>query len=320
MGLSLKEYRTITDLANLICGFLPGSGSSNWRGHVSFKTIANDVGIGDYWQSGSKTPMIISLLSKTLEFKRDRFEPLILAIVRSGLLYREKQGFPVKADEIEKLNGLILELGFKFPDLWDQNFLNSLKFEGTTRAKENVKRVKNQERLATNLRVERTKELEQLKQSFYALHDESNRQKVGFELEKILNNLFALHGLEPRESFKIVGEQIDGSFELDHEIYLVEAKWKQDPCCEADLLVFRGKIEGKSRYTRGVFISINGISEEAKYAIIQGKQPSFFIIDGYDLTMLLENNIELIDFLRRRQRILAEEGRIVVLFNELQKN
>jgi restriction endonuclease Mrr len=113
------------------------------------------------------------------------------------------------------------------------------------------------------------------------------------------------------------GWWIDGSFELDHEIYLLEAKWHQDPCPEADLLVFRGKIEGKSKYTRGVFVSINGISKEAAVTITRGKQPIFFVIDGYDLTMLLEDNMELTSFLRLRQRLLAEEGRVIVPFSEL---
>jgi hypothetical protein len=129
-----------------------------------------------------------------------------------------------------------------------------------------------------------------------------------------------LHGLSPREPFRVVGEQIDGSFVLDHEVYLLEAKWHQVPSPEADLLVFRGKVEGKSKYTRGVFISINGISRDAAVAIKQGKQPNFFVMDGYDLTMLLEDDIELLTFLRARQRLLAEEGKVTLPFSELCSN
>jgi len=81
--------------------------------------------------------------------------------------------------------------------------------------------------------------------------------------------------------------------------------------------VFRGKIEGKSKYTRGVFVAINGVSREATIAITQGKQPSFFIIDGYDLTMLLADNMALLEFLRKRQRLLAEEGKVTAPFREL---
>lgn len=307
----------MAEIAELFYDFLPGSGSPKWKGHVSFKTVAEKVGVGDFWQPGSKIPMITALLERTLELRRGRFEPLILEIVRTGLTYRQKRGNPVRPEEIDKLNGLILELGFKFPDLWDPDFKASLRADGSIRAKAHVERVLAQDRLRATERTQRSRQLEDLKQRFFALHEEENKQRVGFQLEKVLNSLFDLHGLSPREPFRVVGEQIDGSFELDHEIYLLEAKWKDDPVPESDLLVFRGKIEGKSKYTRGVFVSVNGISKEVAVAITRGKQPNFFIVDGYDVTMLLENNIELMDFLRRRQRLLAEEGRVVVPFPEL---
>lgn len=317
MAISLKESRAVAEMAELLYDFLPGSGHPRWKGHISFKTVSEKVGVGDFWQPGSKTPMITSLLERTLEFRRGRFEPLILEIVRAGLTYRQKQGNPIKPEEIDKLNGLILELGFKFPSLWDPDFKASLLSDASIRAKEHVEKAQAEEKLCTAERTQRSLELEGLKKQFFALHEEKNRQEAGLRLEKVLNRLFDLHNLSPREAFRIVGEQIDGSFELDHEIYLVEAKWEQEPCPESDLLVFREKIEGKSKYTRGVFISINGISREAAIAITQGKQPNFFVIDGYDITMLLEDNIELTVFLRKRQRLLAEEGRVVVLFTNL---
>ncbi len=317
MGLSLKESRAVAEITELLYDFLPGSGSPRWKGHVSFKTVADKVGVGDFWQPGSKTPMITALLQRTLEFRRGRFEPLILEVVRAGLTYRQKQGNPVTPAEIDKLNGLIVEIGFKFPDLWEPDFKASLRADASVRAKEHVERTLIQDRLRATERSRRSRELEELKQDFFALHEDDDRHRAGLRLEKVLNRLFDLHDLSPRESFRVVGEQIDGSFELDHEIYLLEAKWHQDASPESDLLVFRGKIEGKSKYTRGVFVSINGITKEASVAITQGKQPNFFIVDGYDLTMLLEDNMDLASFLRRRQRLLAEEGRVVVPFSEL---
>ncbi len=317
MSLKLKESRAIADLASLLYSYLPGSGNPNWKGHVSFKTVAEKVGVGEFWQPGSKTPMITVLLERTLEYRRGHFEPLIVEIVRAGLIYRSKQGAPVKPEEIDKLNGLIIELGFKFPDLWDPGFKTTLAQDGTIRAKEHVEMALTQEIFKEAERSRRSIELEKLKKKFYALHENPNRQQVGFEFERILNGMFSLHDLCPREPFRVVGEQIDGSFELDHEVYLLEAKWTLEPCPEADLLVFRGKVEGKSAYTRGVFISFNGVSKEAAYAITRGKQPNFFSIDGYDITMLLEDTVDLATFFRKRQRILAEEGRVVVAFNEL---
>jgi len=317
MALSLKESRAVSEMSELLYDFLPGSGPASWKGHVSFKSVAHLVGVGGFWQPGSKIPMITGLLTRTLESKRGRFEPLILEIVRAGLLYRQKQNRPIRPAEIDKLNGLILEVGFKFPDLWDPAFRSSLELDGGARARAQVEKVLADEKLQTTKRSRRIIELEQLKTRFFALHDEPDRSKAGLEFEHILNQLFALHDLAPREPFRVVGEQLDGSFELDHEIYLLEAKWTAEPRPEADLLTFRGKIEGKSAFTRGVFLSMSGVSREAAQAITQGKQPNFFVMDGYDLTMVLDDNVDLSRFFRNRLRLLAEEGRVVVPFTEL---
>lgn len=167
---------------------------------------------------------------------------------------------------------------------------------------------------------QRSRDLEALKQEFLALDESEDRQRAGSQLEKILNRLFSLHGLSPRGPFRVVGEEIDGSFELDHEVYLLEAKWHQEPSPAAHLTVFREKIEGKSKFTRGVFVSINGVSKEAADAITRGKQPNFFIVDGHDIAMLLEDRMDLALFLRCRQRLLAEEGRVVVPFSDLARS
>ena len=147
MALSLKESRAIRELADLLYDFLPGSGSAAWRGHVSFKTVAEKVGVGDFWQPGSKLPMITSLLERTLEFRRGRFEPLILETVRCGLTYRQKNGKPVTPEDIDRINGLILEIGFKFPDLWHADFRASLCADGATRASAHLEQAQAEARL-----------------------------------------------------------------------------------------------------------------------------------------------------------------------------
>ena len=315
--LTLKESRAVADLAELLYDFLPGSGNANWKGHVSFKTVAESAGVGDFWQPGSKTPMITALLQRTLEHRSGQFERLILEVVRASLTYRHKQGKPLTPSDIEKLNGHLLDVGFKFPDLWDPDFIASLKLDSAGRAKKRVDEVIAREDQALAEEARRSVDLREVKEQFFALHSEPSPQKAGFAFEKILNRLFALHGLAPREPFRLVGEQIDGSFDLDHETYLVEAKWEKAPSPEASLLVFRGKVEGKSAFTRGVFISLSGITDEARQAITRGKQPTFFTIDGYDLTMVLSDQVGLVQFLRQRRRLLAEEGEVSVPFPQL---
>lgn len=163
----------------------------------------------------------------------------------------------------------------------------------------------------------RSQALGELKEEFFSLAREADRNKAGLALEQLLNRLFDLFQLHPRQPFRVVGEQIDGSFELEGQIYLLEAKWEKNPLPEADLLIFRGKIEGKSTFTRGVFIALNDVSLPARDAITRGKAPSFFVMNGHDLIMILSEAMSLTDFLRRRVRLLAEEGCVCVPFSEL---
>ena len=315
MSVTLKQSQALGQMAGVLYSFLPGSGHASWKGHVSFGTVARDVGVGDCWQGGSKEPAIATLLERTLERRPERFEPLMLAIVKHGMTYRQKQGRTIQRDEIETLNRLLLDVGFKFPDLWAPEFLESLSGDALERARE---KVRSTERLADGGGgAALTAALTDLRARFYGLAADQDRQAAGLALEKLLNDLFQLFDLEPRQPFRVTGEQIDGSFLLDYETYLVEAKWTKEPVPESDLLVFRGKVEGKSAFTRGVFISLSGFTAQAIDAITRGKQPNFFLVDGYDVTAVLEGQIELPALLRLKLRKLTEEGRVFVSGREL---
>jgi hypothetical protein len=319
MTLSLKESNAISALVELLYRVLPWSGHAGWKGHVNFKTVSDRVGVGRFWQPGSKRPMMCALLEQTVEQRRDRFEPLIVEVLRAGIDYCRKENQPFTVEELDKLNGLILDLGFRFPDLWDPAFRASLETDPARKAAEQVERIRTEEAARGGTGSQRALELAQTKDAFFALYEEPDKQKAGYDLEKILNVLFRLHGLDPRTPFRLKGEQIDGSFDLDNELYLVEAKWEKEQLSGAPLYVFREKITGKSAFTRGVFIALNGITDEARQAITTGKQATFFVVNGYDLSMILSDSIRLNEFLRQRQRLLAEEGAVVVPFQDLWK-
>lgn len=266
MALSLKETRAISGLAGVLYDFLPGSGHSDWKNHINFGTVATKAGVGDFWQGGSKKPAVTHLLTQTFEHRRSAFQKLIEEIVYSGVSYRESKYRPITRAEMDQTNGHILELGFRFAKLWDSEFLNSLEQTTAERAREQVNQHEAEQEQQSS-RARRSQELFQLKEQFLELTGEQDRSKAGLALERLLNRVFDLFGLKPRQPFRVVGEQIDGSFDLDGEIYLVEAKWEKRAMPEADLLVFRGKIQGKSTFTRGVFIALNDVSDEAKDAI-----------------------------------------------------
>jgi hypothetical protein len=55
---TLKRTEAISNIAHLLYDFLPGSGRPEWKGHISFKSISQKLGVGQYWQEGSKEPAI----------------------------------------------------------------------------------------------------------------------------------------------------------------------------------------------------------------------------------------------------------------------
>jgi Restriction endonuclease len=139
----------------------------------------------------------------------------------------------------------------------------------------------------------------------------------GFALEKFLADLFALYELDPRRSFRLRGEQIDGSFDLHPEIFLVEAKWQAVPTGQSDLLAFSGKVEGKAQWSRGMFISYSGFSEDGLHAFARGRPTSIVCMDGLDLHQILSGGLNLTEVIQKKKRRAAETGNAFVPVRDL---
>lgn len=133
-------------------------------------------------------------------------------------------------------------------------------------------------------------------------------QARGFAFEKYLNSLFKASGLDPRSAFKIEGEQIDGSFILKNEVYLLEAKWTNRHTDKAALVVFNNKVSSKSGFTRGLFISFAGYSEEALNTLSNGTTVNIILMTVQELAICLQHNQTLEEVLWKKVRALAEEG------------
>lgn len=128
----------------------------------------------------------------------------------------------------------------------------------------------------------------------------------GYAFETWLKEAFDCFGLEAREPFRHRGEQIDGSFVLQGETYLVEAKWQSAPTGVADLHVFHGKLEQKAAWARGLFVSNSGFTPDGLAAFGRGRR--VICMDGLDLFDALERQIPLNHVLERKVRRAAESG------------
>jgi hypothetical protein len=288
MALGLKQTQTISEFSSFLYNFLPGSG---------FASVAQNVGLPEYWSGGSKEPAIQNLLSKVYEFQQGSFCKLIVEIVRNGIKYGIKQGNPITRETVKRLNEFVQLLCFKVPELWDPEFIASLPLSEKGRQEANV------EQINTTLSDLR---------SAFAIVQGLEAHKRGYQFEKFLKTLFDHFQLDPRASFRIVGEQIDGSFDFEKETYLLEAKWEDKLTDEADLLVLHGKTIGKAQWARGLFISYSGFSPEGLEAFGKGKPTNIVGMTGQDLHFVLEGKIALTDALHTKVRGAVETGRFYI--------
>jgi hypothetical protein len=105
------------------------------------------------------------------------------------------------------------------------------------------RREENKERVARTTAV--SEQLDELKTVYFTLLADTNAQRRGFQLEKLLRAMFELFDLDPKASFRNTGEQIDGAFTFDGTDYLFEAKWQKEMVNAADLDSLSGKLSRK---------------------------------------------------------------------------
>ena len=302
MALSLKESQVISEMADQLYSFLPGNPHPYASQTLSFPGIANTLDLAAFWPGGSKLPALTQLLSATLEHKRGRFCDLITESVRAGITYRKKKD-PLVREDIERLNELVLGVGFKIPELHDTAFLDALS------------------RRTRPAREQQPGELPQatrkaLRQDLLEV-SQLPPQKRGYEFERFLNALFAAYKLAPRGSFRLVGEQIDGSFQFHGETYLVEARWRDAKADERDLLGLSGTVAGKAKWSRGLFISQSGFTAEGLEAFERGKPTAIICMDGLDLYHVVEGQLDLREVIERKSRRAAETNRAFVPVRDL---
>jgi hypothetical protein len=140
-------------------------------------------------------------------------------------------------------------------------------------------------------------------------------QERGYSFEKFLKTIFTFYGLEARGAFRLVGEQIDGSFVLGSETYLLEAKWQNAQTSIGDLRAFHGKVDEKAAWARGLFVSYAGFSPDALFAFGRGKR--VICMDGLDLHDALSREIPINHVLERKVRRAAETGQSMSPVREL---
>jgi len=161
--------------------------------------------------------------------------------------------------------------------------------------------------------------LEEIKSEFFELVGSNDPQGRGFKFEKVIKELFSLFDLDPKASFRIIGEQIDGAFTFENNDFLFEGKWQKELCNIQDLDAFSGKLTRKLDNTLGLFCSINGFSPDAVTNHSTGRR-LMILMDGADLMAVLEGRIDLMQLLLRKRRHASQTGNIYMKIQDILLN
>jgi len=158
---------------------------------------------------------------------------------------------------------------------------------------------------------EREHRLGKLYVTFSQMLSSSDHQARGYSLEDLLKELFSLFELRYRKSYHAEGEQIDGWFTFGGFDYLVEARWRNDaPTLDElfELLAFKGKVDRKIESNRGLFLSVVPFREDIVQRLRDAGPKNLILMDGYDLTLILEGRVSLIDGLQAKTDKASQEG------------
>lgn len=160
-------------------------------------------------------------------------------------------------------------------------------------------------------------DFDEIKRKLYSVTLIEKPNERGFEFEKFLNYFFEQFRLYPRPSYKIIGEQIDGSFSFNNCTYLVEAKWKKEIIGIDDLRIFSDKIISKSAFTRGLFISFSNFNDYI-FQRYNNNHARFILMTVQELFILAERKMDFKELLIKKIRVLEEEG--IVFRNIMELN
>ncbi|RVJ59509.1 DUF3644 domain-containing protein [Sinorhizobium medicae] len=156
--------------------------------------------------------------------------------------------------------------------------------------------------------------LEQIRQDLISLNNHPPHDR-GYRFEAFLKSLFDTFSMKARDPFRNRGEQIDGSFVLDGETYLLEAKWQSNLTGIGDLHAFHGKIEQKAAWARGLFVSYSGFSQDGLVAFGRGKR--IVCMEGLDIHDALQRQIPINHVIEQKVRRAAETGNCLIRVRDL---
>jgi hypothetical protein len=160
------------------------------------------------------------------------------------------------------------------------------------------------------IEINKKKQLQLLLSMFDDLSTSNDPQKRGYLLQNLLNQLFLIYEIPVAKSFQrnAGGEQLDGAFSFHGWYYLVECKWTKKRTEPKELDSLLGKVNRGGRQSMGLFLSIEGWSENVVPLLKQNPDKCIILMDGYDLRCVLADAVDLEVLLTKKIENLNENS------------
>lgn len=176
-----------------------------------------------------------------LEAHGERGYPIAIGIVREMCAIRH-----ISEENVNRASGL--EAIERLRTLASANLIETAEDEAARK-----RRDEEEQKRVVSLTL-KSATLKELHGRYAALLREQNPQQRGFDLERLLEDLFRANLLEYRGSFRTATQQIDGAFKFEKFDYLVEVKWTQHEATLEALNAFKAKVDRKIRkYERSLY-------------------------------------------------------------------
>lgn len=139
----------------------------------------------------------------------------------------------------------------------------------------------------------------------------TNPQSRGRQLEYVLLGVLQEEKLGPEHRLVIPGEEMDLSFVLDGQHYLVECKWEHGPIGLPPLELFSTKVRRKAEGTFGVVLSMSGYVSDINDRASRGERLNCVGLSHQHLMAVLEGRATWSETVRRARRSASDKSRFL---------
>ncbi len=283
---------SIGELASALYRLLPASGDR------SFWSVADRLGLSRYWNSPDKARALRQLIEGA---RRERaFGEFIESAVIAGIAQCREDGVPVTQDELSKIVRATEALGVSVPSLRDPLILHQSRPEPESRREEPRVDPEAEERRRRVLRAH----AELYSNIFTGSADERL-----LKLANVLGGLAMANGARVEQPPRPQNDSVHATVRLGSQEYAIEARWSPEQV-EEGLDTLAQRVLG-SNERRAMLVIVDGFPDDL--VLDADKDRWTTLLDGHDLTLLLEDRWTLQDALKFKDVQQRETGAHVPL-------